>query len=164
MAKQTELATGTAAKPRVPDIKTQSALLDNITQKKKFLIVNMPEEVTLADINEHPEIWRLIQGNHNLSLREDDHVEMRWFTQRVYAIVDWADNTGVGFLKPDVKSKRDRDRVAYSDNFAEVYWDAGGWFLRRKSDGQRLSNVSHTTAAAAWAAHHREMPVRFGAI
>lgn len=156
MAK-TELTETKPAVREIPQIKPNAVTLDCAGTKMRRFVVEMPDSLTLQDVMDHPEVFQLVQGTHGKSLAEDDEVWLRWFNKRVFALVDWADSSGIGLCKPVPYEKRDRSRTPYKDENFEVRWaPEGGWTYWRASDGVRMSNSSWHSWEAARAALIRE--------
>jgi hypothetical protein len=123
----------------------------------RSFVIEMPEDVTLDDIGNHPELWTSVQADRTgRALVEDDKVEIRWQDKRVYAVVDYADANGVTFCDIRKVTKRNRDREPFNDGTYAIRWTSGGFTYFRVSDGVRMSSVSYSTADAAKAALLRE--------
>lgn len=141
-----ETATATALRERLP-IKPTYATVDYIGQRTKRVILEMDETgLTLQDIMDDGKLLRLLQQDRQRALSEDDRVEFRWFNMRAYAIVDFADNTEVRFMKPDIKNRSERDRIPWQNANYEVRPVAGGWCYFRKPDKFNPSGVRMSTA------------------
>jgi hypothetical protein len=144
------------ASPEIPPIKTKDVEVVLIDQRNKSVVVSMPDSLTLQALMDDPKLWRSIQGDRTKALNEDDRVELRWFDKRAYTAVDYADANEVVLLKPDVRSKRERDRTPWKDNNYEVRSIHGGWSYFRISDDVRMSSALYPTWEAARAACIRE--------
>ncbi len=87
----------------------------------KTVVVEMPDDVTLDDAFNNPSIWRNVQADRTgKSLVEDDKIEARWFGMWVYAVVDHADHAGASFIDIRKVTKKDRDRIPYTDGVYEI--------------------------------------------
>jgi hypothetical protein len=158
MAKTEVIETKPAVARELKPIKVSSVMLQDKGFVYKTAVVNMPDEVTLDDVGNRPELWKVLQSDRTgKALVEDDRVELRWLDKRVYAVVDFADSNGVSFCDIRKVSKRDRDRAPFNDGNYAVRWVSDGWTYFRLSDGQRMSNASYGTWEAAKAALIREM-------
>jgi hypothetical protein len=143
-------------------IKPAAARIDEGFVNRQVVIF-MPEEISVDYAFNNPRIFRL------LTLNEDDRVELRWRSVRAYTAVDYAEpGEGITFLKPDIKHKRDRDRVPWTDGKFEVRPVDGQWSYFRvpnKGDpvGIRATTASWGTWQAAQAACLRdEYPRKIG--
>lgn len=155
---KTEIAkTGTPVREPKP-IKPSAVMpQDQTGHCYKTFVVDMPDDVTLDDVGNRPELWKLVQAdNVGKAFSQDDKIEMRWQSMRVYAVVDFADANGVVFMDIRKVSKRDRDREFYTDGTFSVRWAPGGWAYFRVSDGVRMTSSSWSTPEAAKAALIRE--------
>jgi len=158
MAKTIE-TTAAAAKVREPKPISPKAVRihDQTGHCYRTFVVDVPDEITLDDIGNKPELWKNVQADRvGKALAEDDRVEMRWLDKQVYAVVDYADSNGVGFMDIRKVSKRDRDRTPFTDGHFEVKWTAGGWAYFRIHDGVRMTAASYPTWEATKAALIRE--------
>ena len=125
----------------------------------KTVIVLAPDDLTLDDIGNHPEIWKKLQLNRTgKALCDEDKVEIRSFAWTIYAVVDHADTTGVQLYKKwDKREKRARDRRPWSDENYYVGWTKDGYTYFRKSDDQALTQQCWDRWQSARDACSREM-------
>jgi len=136
---------------KVPKIKPDRLELHHAGYGFKYCIVNAPADLTLSDLNDHPEIWALVQDpKHGLSLAEWDVVEIRWPTQLVTARVNHADRNQVVLFDIRRASKPQREVALYSDDRYEVKWaPEGGYTYYRKSDNCKMGNTTWPTPEGA---------------
>lgn len=124
----------------------------------KAVVVNAPDDLTLDDLGNHPEIWKKVQiSRTGKALVEYDTVEIRAFDWTVWAVVDHADLKGVQFYKKwDKKDKRVRDRRPWADELYYVAWTKDGYAYFRKDDDQRMTQMVWDTWQPARDACQRE--------
>ena len=157
MTKTEVVKAGTPAREPKPIKPSAVRLQDQTGHCYKVFVVDMPDDTTLDDVGNRPELWKAVQADMiGKALSEDDKIEMRWQTMRAFAIVDHADANGVTFCDIRKVSKRDRDREAYNDGTYAVKWVPGGWTYFRIKDGVRMTSSSWSTPDAAKAALIRE--------
>jgi hypothetical protein len=156
MTTKTETLTAPAQREVLP-IKPTSVRLNAANYCNKEWIVHVDDTLTLQDVtSSKPELWRLVQRTRDRALSEGDEVRLVWHDQIAVAIVDFADADEVYFLRPTTHSRRQRDRVAWTDGNFEVRSVQGAWTYFRKKDGQRMSTATWPTVDAAKAACIRE--------
>jgi hypothetical protein len=116
--------------------------------------VRLPEGATVADLNENPDLFRLVQ-NSSVRLRRFDKLRIFDFdeTWMVETIVVEATDRGVtlpatasGLRKLDLPP---RNLALPEDDLYRVTWVGNGFRVTRKRDGQRMGDVHATIHAAA---------------
>lgn len=107
----------------------------------KKVIVKAPDDLTLDDLGNHPEIWKKLQlSRTNKVLAEDDEVVIKFFEFTIHAVVDFADGVSAQLCKQwHKRDKRVRDRRPWSDENYYVMWTKDGYAYFRKSDDQRMN-------------------------
>jgi len=144
--------------PRIaPQIKPSDVTENYCGSSYKQMVVNLPDSMTAQDINDSPEIWALVQANHNKALSEHDEVQLRSREWTIWAFVNHASNTGVTLYNIRKASKPVRQAELYRDNTYEVRWSHEGFAYFRVSDGIRMSTASWPNAESCKAALLREM-------
>ena len=143
-----------------PVIKVKDCVVESAGVTQKHLIVNLPSDFTLQDVNDAPQLWKAVQSDRggipSRALCEYDTVEMRSATWTCFARVSHADAEGVTFYDVKKASKPKRDLTLFSDKTFEVRWSADGFTYHRKSDGVRMGVATYPTAASCKAALMRE--------
>jgi hypothetical protein len=138
-------------------IKPTAVALNRASHCNREWFVHLDDTTTLQDAtSSKPELWRLVQKNRDKAFSEGDEVRLIWPDQIAVAIVDYADGEQVVFLRPNIFSRRQRDRVAWQDANFEVRSIQGAWTYFRKKDGQRMTAASWATPDGAKAACIRE--------
>jgi len=123
----------------------------------KTVVVRLPEDLIFQDLNDHPEIWKLVQDNINTALSEYDKVELRAETWTAWAAVNHADRGQVILYDIRKSSKPKREVALYSDSKYDVRWSHDGYGFFRTADNIRMGNATYQTPEAAKAALIREM-------
>ena len=159
MAKTAVEKAPTSAAPReVPIIKPRDISVQEAGFHYKTMVVNLPESLTFQDLNDHPEIWKLVQAaGSGKALCEFDKLELRAFEWTAYAAVNHADNERVVLYDIRKASKPRREVALYSDNTYDVRWSHDGYGFFRTADNIRMGNATYQTPEAAKAALIREM-------
>ena len=134
----------------LPLIEPKACLVQSAGFSFKTLICTAPEGLTLADLNESPECWRLVQRDRSgLALAEFDRVEVRWQTHVVEARVNWADGGQAILFAIKRHSKPARELPLFKDEHYEVRWAAeGGFSYWRSLDNVRMSPSTWPTPEA----------------
>jgi hypothetical protein len=152
MAKTTDVAekvTADAAAnvaPReTPAIKVSAVKVDSTGFVFKIVFARLPADATAQDLNDHPEIWRHIQGNQHLALRQFDRVIVVPFDQSwiVEAVVSHADSTKAILAGIRKITLPQRDVPLYSDDMFAVAWLGSGYGVVRRRDGVQIGSVTH---------------------
>ena len=145
------------AQREAPVIKPAMVRLQDAGGVYKTVVVNLPDGFLLQDLNDHPEIWKLVQTSRSgIALCEDDKVEMRAAGWTAFAKVNYSDHERVVLygIKKDDKPKRE---LSFPSNETyEVRRATDGYTYFRKRDGERMSVASYERAEAAWSACMRE--------
>ena len=123
----------------------------------KTVVVRLPEDMTFQDLNDHPEIWKLVQENINTALSEYDKVELRAETWTAWASVNHADRGQVILFDIRKASKPKREVALFSDATYDVRWSHEGYGYYRTADGVRMGTATFPTPEAAKQALIREM-------
>lgn len=126
----------------------------------KQVIVKAPEEFQLSDLNERPEMWRLVQSDRSgrgIILGEDDEIVIHHGAKRIFCRVNYADTRQVIVYDIKQADKPVRNVALPQDTEYETKpVREGGFTYFRKSDGVRMSNPTYSTPEAAWQARYRE--------
>ena len=158
MAKtQVEKAPVSAAERVAPMIKPKDVFMQSAGHDCKEMVVNLPEGLTPQDLNDSPEIWKLVQSSSSgVALAEHDKLELRSREWTIFAAVNHASATEVVLYDIRKASKPRREIPLFSNETYEVKWASGGYGYYRKRDGQKMSVASWSTPEAAKAALFRE--------
>jgi hypothetical protein len=117
--------------------------------------------MTFQDLNDHPEIWKLVQENRNTALAEYDKVELRAVDWTAWAAVNNADNGQVILYNIKRASKPKREVALFSDSQYDVRWSHEGYGYYRTADNVRMGTATFPTPEAAKQALIREQyPVK----
>jgi hypothetical protein len=141
-----------SAQPRkVPLIDPKTAVVHDAGFAHKTLVVQMPDGLTLTDLNENPTVWKRIQADRSgKALGEWDAVELRGRDMMICARVNHAGADRVTLFGITRHSKPQRDVPLYRDDLYEVRWVAeGGFSYFRCRDNVRMSAYSWPTAESA---------------
>src|SRR5262245_584260 len=98
MAAAKQVENVSAAPREVPVIKPADVKLNWAGNVTKQVIVTAPDGFMLTDLNEHPEIWKLVQTDRSgrgIILGEDDEIVIRNGGKRIRCFVNYADTTQV---------------------------------------------------------------------
>jgi len=123
----------------------------------KTVVVRLPEAMTFQDLNDHTEIWKLVQADINKALSEYDKVELRAKDWTAWASVNHADRGQVILFDIRKASKPKREVAFYSDNTYDVRWSHEGYGYYRTADNVRMGTATFPTPEAAKQALIREM-------
>ncbi|MCH8238545.1 MAG: hypothetical protein IIB62_00570 [Proteobacteria bacterium] len=158
MAKtQVKKAPTSAAEREAPVIKPKNVSIQSAGYLYKTVVVMLPDGLTAQDINDSPEIWRLVQVNSSgVALAEHDKLELRSRDWTIFAAVNHASATEVVLYDIRKASKPRREVALFSDANYEVKWASGGYGYYRKRDGLKMSVSTWSTPEAAKAALLRE--------
>lgn len=112
--------------------------------------VRLPEGAALADLNEAPTLWRLVQASRSVALRKFDHVAIvafdeSWLVEAVVGAATALTVTLAGIRKTDMPARY--DTLPQTEDF-RVKWYGNGYAVERKRDGQRVSDVVPTVFEA----------------
>lgn len=143
------------------DHKTAYVELPGLNQKK--LVCFAPDGLEFTDLNAHPQIWKKIQGDRNLSLNEWDEIEIRGENVMYTGRVSHADAEKCVLFAIERKSKPVRDVGGWSDANFEIKWIGGGFTYFRKRDGVRMHlGTWPTIDSCRHELMRREYPVTIG--
>ena len=150
----------------IPVIKPGDLTIQSVGQIYKTVVVQLPEDMTFQDLNDSPEIWKLVQADRSgLALAEFDKLELRAREWTVYAAVNHGDGGQVILYDIRKASKPMREVALYSDKTFEVRWTRDGYTYFRKADGVKMATGTYPTAEAAKQALIREQyPVTVSSI
>ena len=95
MAKQVETTPVAPAFREVLPIAPRAVTVDFISHTRKFLIVELDPALTLQDLNDHPEIWRLVLQDRNKAPAPNDEIELRGADWTCFAKVNSIDTDSV---------------------------------------------------------------------
>jgi len=140
----------------IPVIKPGSVFINSSGYDFKTVVVWLPEGVVFQDLNDHPEIWRLVQANHIKALSQYDKLEIRAKDWTVFASVNHADAGQVILYDIRKASKPEREVALYSDATYDIRWGNEGYGYFRTADNVRMTNATYGTPEAAKAALLRE--------
>jgi len=138
--------------PRVaPVIKPASVVVHAAGFAHKEIVVTAPEDLAAQDLNDHPEIWKLVQSDRNgKALSEFDKIEIRAREWIVTARVNHASADRVTLFDIRRVSKPQREVALYADDTYEVIWaPEGGYTYRRIKDKVRMASVNWPTPESA---------------
>jgi len=145
----------------LPVLKPGDVDIQEVGFSYKTVVVRLPEDMTFQDLNDHPEIWKLVQENRNTALAEYDKVELRAVDWTAWAAVNHADNGQVILFDIRKASKPKREVALYSDNTYDVRWSHEGFGYYRTADNVRMGTATFPTPEAAKQALIREQyPVK----
>jgi hypothetical protein len=154
---ETAKPTGAFVKKRALEIKPAMVKTQDAGQVYKTVVAWAPDDFQLSDLNEHPEMWKVIQNDRTgRALVEDDRVEIRTADKRINCRVNFADENKVYFYDIKQVDKPSRDVSLWADDNYEVRRIAEGYTYFRKSDNVRMGPTVWPTANAAAAACQRE--------
>src|SRR5262245_38897773 len=150
-----EAVTTPAVRELLP-LKSTSLVVNARNFANKSVILHMEDGYTLQDLQDNPNLFRIIQKSRDKSLNEGDSVELRWHEQIAFTQVDYADGDQVYLLKPQVFKRRERSSTPWENSLYRVGPFNGQWTYWRKSDGVRMTTMTWPTWEAARAACERE--------
>jgi hypothetical protein len=140
----------------IPVLKPGNVSIQSAGQIYKTAVVQLPEDMTFQDLNDHPEIWKLVQENVNTALSEYDKVELRAVEWTAWASVNNADRGQVILYDIRKASKPKREVALFSDSKFEVRWSHEGYAYYRKADNVKMCTATFPTPEAAKQALIRE--------
>ncbi len=150
-------APASAAEREAPIIKPKDVFMQSAGFDCKEMVVNLPEGLTAQDLNDSPEIWKLVQSARSgKALAEHDKLELRSREWTIFAAVNHADSERVILYDIRKASKPRREIALFSDATYEVKWASDGYGYYRKTDGVKMSVGTWSTPDAAKAALFRE--------
>ena len=141
----------------LPVLKPGDVDVQDIGQIYKTVCVRLPEDMTFQDLNDHPEIWKLVQADINKALSEYDKIELRAKDWTAWASVNHADRGQVILYDIRKASKPKREVALYSDATYDVRWSHEGYGYYRTADNVRMGTATFPTPEAAKQALIREM-------
>ena len=144
------------AERKVPVIKPNAVTIQSAGQSYKTAVVNLPEDLTFQDLNDSPEVWKLVQADMNKALVPDDKIEMHAAGWTAWASVNSANSTQVILYDIRKATRPKRDVALFRDATYDVRWGTEGYGYFRTADDVRMTNASYPTADAAKAALMRE--------
>jgi hypothetical protein len=105
-------------------------------------VVRLPFGMSVNDLIEQPTLWRIVQGDPRTALQKLDRVVVLDFDEAVAAeaIVSAASDTSVTLARPrltDLQSRTTEPQI--EDELHRVVWDGGNYVVKRKSDGQVMT-------------------------
>jgi hypothetical protein len=108
-----------------------------------------PETLVFDDLK-LPEIWRRVQAHPEKSLVRLDKVRLiawdeSWLCE---CVVTAATSAGVTLSKPVKIDLPPRSELLLSDENYAVRWGGSGYYVERKRDGQRVSEIVSTKSEA----------------
>jgi len=152
-----------SAQPRkIPVIEPKAGIVNYAGFTHKSVVFTAPADLTLQDLNDHPEIWSAVQRDRSgLALSEWDEVEVRAKDWIATSRVNWADSGKVVLFDIKRASKPVRDVALYRDENFEVKWaPEGGFCYWRIRDNVRMHSGNWPTAEACkYEMIRREYPV-----
>ena len=103
--------------------------------------VRFPEGGIADDLKE-PGIWKRIQDNQNTAFKRFDEVRVLAFDASwiAHCIVAHASQTEVVLAVMRVTKMPERREHLYADELYEIQFDGVGYVVKRKSDGQAMTN------------------------
>jgi len=154
-ATETPPPTGVYVRPK-PTITPAMVKIQSVGYVNKSVICWAPEDMTLAQLNEDPGLWKPLQQDRTKALVEDDQVEIRFYDRRIYARVNHADDSKVYLFDIRLLDKPQRDIALWGDASFEIRHVMGGFSYFRKKDGVRMTSAAWPTPDAAQAACIRD--------
>ena len=151
-AKKDEVLDDTSAAPReAPTIPTKSFSWNSQGFNFREAFVRLPKGVILADLNEHPEIWKTVQSAGAIALRRFDKVRVVDFdeTWLADATVSFADRTTVILCGIKRTEMPERAVQLFEDQLYKTEWAGSGYCVIRKSDGVLMDGKTHATPEGA---------------
>ena len=112
-------------------------------------MVRLPEGAIADDLKE-PSLLARVQGRVEKAFRRHDHVYLVAFDESwaADAIVTDANSREVVLSKPRIVAFEKRTRQFFSDDKYGVAWFGNGYAVRRKDDGERVTEVVSSEALA----------------
>lgn len=112
----------------------------------KHWSIRLPAGATLADLNESPTLFRLVQLSRQAICRLDRMTifayDESWLVDAVVSGATAKSVTLAGIRKIDLPA---RQEVLFQDATYKVAWFGRGYAVQRKSDGLRVSEIVTTT-------------------
>ncbi len=141
---------------QIPVLKSGNVSIQSSGFEYKEVVVRLPEDMTFQDLNDHPEVWKLVQADINKALSEYDKIELRAKDWTAWASVNHADRGQVILYDIRKASKPKREVALYSDATYDVRWSHEGYGYYRTADNVRMGTATFPTPEAAKQALIRE--------
>jgi hypothetical protein len=134
---------------QAPQIEPRMVTVNNQGFAWKEVQARAPEGLIFDDLK-LPEIWRRVQAHPAKSLVRLDKVRVvawdeSWLCE---CVVTAATSTGATLSKPAKVDLPPRSELLLSDESYAVRWGGNGYYVERKRDGQRVSEVVSTKSEA----------------
>ena len=150
-AAKVEIEDKVEAEPKPVEVDPKQVVVNNAGQCWRTVLVRMPEGMVQDDLRS-PKIWKKVQGNRQSVLVKLDRLfvlahDESWHCE---AIVSYATGTEAHLCITKTGSFRTQSEQLYTDGVYAVFWSgAGGYGIRRVSDGIEMGAVSWTTEGQA---------------
>lgn len=123
------------AEPQAPELESRHVQIDSAGQVWRNVLVRAPKGLIAEDVR-NPKAWRRVQAVRQSALVKLDRLLILAFDESwgIDAIVKHATNAEVSLAILKVFSFRDADETLYTDGTLEVFWEGGGYNVRRCAD------------------------------
>jgi hypothetical protein len=119
-------------------ISPRSVQLDYATHTRRYWVVTLDPSITLDDIGNRPELWRLCLQDKNKSPGPNDHIEMRAQDWTAFAIVNET-AAGKAYLYDIRKASRpSRSTALFEDDRFKVEMRGAEYGVFRKGSNDPL--------------------------
>jgi hypothetical protein len=155
MPKNTEVKAEVKTEPTMREvlpIPVRSVQLDQVTQTRRYWIVNLDPAIVPQDITDNPSLWRLVQAQrHDKCLGPNDHVEMRGNGFTIFAVVNEIDKDAVYFYNVKNVARPSRTAALFEDDKFAIAMSGSAYVVRRKGvyDPHPFGGKVFETAAQA---------------
>jgi hypothetical protein len=134
---------------QAPPIEPRMVTINSQGFAWKEVQARVPEALIFDDLK-LPEIWRRVQGHPEKSLIRLDKVRViawdeSWLCE---CVVTAATSAGATLSKPMKIELPPRSELLLSDENYAVRWGGNGYYVERKRDGQRVSEIVSTKSEA----------------
>jgi hypothetical protein len=130
-------------------LKPSAVIVDTEGFATRRVFARLPENFAAQSL-EDPNLWKLVQGDQNKSLRLFDRVTLVAFDETWFAetVVVRADMLAAVLSKPKITLIPARYDRLFEDDLYRVKWYGSGYAVERKSDGHRMTNLAANAVLA----------------
>lgn len=140
-------------------------VVDQITHTRKYLICELDPAIALQDLNDRPDLWRLVLQDRAKAPAPNDHIELRSADWTAFAVVSEID-AGKVYLYDIRRASRPKRTVAlYEDDQYRVEMRGARYAVYRKRDNSPnpFGGMTYETVDQARAFIRQQYPVKLGA-
>jgi hypothetical protein len=143
-------------------IAPRSVQLDFATHTRRYWVVTLDPAITLDDIGNRPEIWRLVQADRNKALGPNDCIELRGDGWIAEAKVNEIDSGKVYLFDIRKANRPSRTTALFEDDHYKIGMVGSQFAVYRKRDNSPtpFGGKTFATADAAKAFIFSQYPQR----